>query len=103
GQRHAAFIQRLRQRRTHAAPSTGGHPMFDAKERETEGRDATVAGAKAHGAKGPAAAAVCGGGTRVPVRFGGASSGAPVEFRGTGEPVAMGYCHCNSCRRWSAG
>jgi hypothetical protein len=20
----------------------------------------------------------------------------------TGEPVAMGYCHCESCRRWSA-
>ncbi len=21
----------------------------------------------------------------------------------TGEPVAMGYCHCESCRHWSAG
>ena len=21
----------------------------------------------------------------------------------TGEPAAMGYCHCNSCRSWSAG
>jgi hypothetical protein len=21
----------------------------------------------------------------------------------TGEPLAMGYCHCNSCRAWSAG
>lgn len=21
----------------------------------------------------------------------------------TGEPAAMGYCHCDSCRRWSAG
>jgi len=21
----------------------------------------------------------------------------------TGEPVAMGYCHCSSCREWSAG
>ena len=21
----------------------------------------------------------------------------------TGEPVAMGYCHCESCRQWSAG
>ncbi len=26
-----------------------------------------------------------------------------VEFTVTGEPVAMGYCHCDSCRTWSAG
>ncbi len=26
-----------------------------------------------------------------------------VEFYVTGEPVAMGYCHCSSCREWSAG
>jgi hypothetical protein len=26
-----------------------------------------------------------------------------VRFTVTGEPVAMGYCHCESCRRWSAG
>ncbi len=26
-----------------------------------------------------------------------------VEFTATGEPVAMGYCHCESCRHWSAG
>ena len=26
-----------------------------------------------------------------------------VELTVTGEPVAMGYCHCESCRRWSAG
>ena len=26
-----------------------------------------------------------------------------VELRVTGEPVAMGYCHCASCRSWSAG
>ena len=26
-----------------------------------------------------------------------------VQFTVTGEPVAMGYCHCDSCRRWSAG
>ena len=26
-----------------------------------------------------------------------------VEFRVTGEPVAAGYCHCESCRNWSAG
>jgi len=25
-----------------------------------------------------------------------------VEVRVTGEPVAMGFCHCNSCRSWSA-
>lgn len=26
-----------------------------------------------------------------------------VELEATGEPVAMGYCHCESCRHWSAG
>lgn len=26
-----------------------------------------------------------------------------VELRVTGAPVAMGYCHCDSCRKWSAG
>ena len=25
-----------------------------------------------------------------------------VEIAVTGEPVAMGYCHCESCRSWSA-
>ena len=25
-----------------------------------------------------------------------------VEFTVTGEPAAMGYCHCESCRKWSA-
>lgn len=25
-----------------------------------------------------------------------------VSIVATGEPVAMGYCHCDSCRRWSA-
>ena len=25
-----------------------------------------------------------------------------VQFDVTGEPVAMGYCHCDSCRSWSA-
>lgn len=25
-----------------------------------------------------------------------------VEFTVSGEPVAMGYCHCSSCRHWSA-
>ena len=26
-----------------------------------------------------------------------------VEITATGEPAAMGYCHCESCRHWSAG
>lgn len=26
-----------------------------------------------------------------------------VRFTVTGEPAAMGYCHCESCRKWSAG
>jgi len=26
-----------------------------------------------------------------------------VQLSVTGEPAAMGYCHCESCRRWSAG
>jgi hypothetical protein len=26
-----------------------------------------------------------------------------VELTVTGQPVAMGYCHCESCRSWSAG
>lgn len=26
-----------------------------------------------------------------------------VEFTATGAPAAMGYCHCDSCRQWSAG
>ena len=26
-----------------------------------------------------------------------------VRFTVTGEPAAMGYCHCESCRTWSAG
>src|SRR4030095_7468581 len=26
-----------------------------------------------------------------------------VQLAVTGEPAAMGYCHCESCRRWSAG
>jgi hypothetical protein len=25
-----------------------------------------------------------------------------VQFEVTGAPVAMGYCHCESCRHWSA-
>ena len=26
-----------------------------------------------------------------------------VELEVTGQPAAMGYCHCTSCRTWSAG
>ena len=26
-----------------------------------------------------------------------------AQFTVTGEPAAMGYCHCASCRSWSAG
>ena len=26
-----------------------------------------------------------------------------VQVQVSGEPVAMGYCHCTSCRHWSAG
>lgn len=26
-----------------------------------------------------------------------------VEIAARGEPAAMGYCHCGSCREWSAG
>lgn len=26
-----------------------------------------------------------------------------IQFTVTGAPVAMGYCHCTSCRHWSAG
>jgi hypothetical protein len=26
-----------------------------------------------------------------------------VEFEASGKPEAMGYCHCESCRHWSAG
>ena len=26
-----------------------------------------------------------------------------VQFTVSGEPAAVGYCHCDSCRHWSAG
>jgi hypothetical protein len=26
-----------------------------------------------------------------------------VQFTASGTPAGMGYCHCESCRRWSAG
>ena len=25
-----------------------------------------------------------------------------VSITATGDPVSMGYCHCESCRQWSA-
>lgn len=35
--------------------------------------------------------------------FRGACFCGAVEFTVTGRPEAMGYCHCESCRHWSAG
>ena len=32
----------------------------------------------------------------------GACSCGAVQLEVTGAPAAMGYCHCDSCRRWSA-
>jgi hypothetical protein len=32
----------------------------------------------------------------------GSCSCGSVELTVSGEPVAMGYCHCESCRKWSA-
>jgi hypothetical protein len=43
-----------------------------------------------------------GGATRAAVYTGGCFCGA-VQVRVTGQPEAMGYCHCSSCRLWSAG
>src|SRR5437868_5188598 len=36
------------------------------------------------------------------VYSGGCFCGA-VQFELSGAPAAMGYCHCESCRHWSAG
>jgi hypothetical protein len=33
----------------------------------------------------------------------GACFGGAVQLRVSGAPKAMGYCHCRSCRSWSAG
>jgi len=38
----------------------------------------------------------------MPTREGKCFCGA-VQIEVTGEPAAMGYCHCGSCRSWSAG
>jgi hypothetical protein len=35
--------------------------------------------------------------------FEGACFCGAVKLTVTGEPVGMGYCHCESCRSWSAG
>jgi hypothetical protein len=36
-------------------------------------------------------------------RYKGACFCGAVQIEASGEPVAMGYCHCSSCRSWSAG
>jgi len=38
-----------------------------------------------------------------PKRFHGSCFCGAVEFTVSGQPAAMGYCHCASCRHWSAG
>ena len=35
--------------------------------------------------------------------YSGSCSCGAVQFTVTGDPAAMGYCHCDSCRKWSAG
>jgi hypothetical protein len=35
--------------------------------------------------------------------YGGSCFCGAVKFTVTGTPAAMGYCHCESCRHWSAG
>ena len=39
----------------------------------------------------------------MPDKHTGACFCGSVEIEVTGEPAAMGYCHCASCRSWSAG
>jgi hypothetical protein len=34
--------------------------------------------------------------------YGGACFCGAVQIRVTGQPEVMGYCHCDSCRQWSA-
>ena len=36
-------------------------------------------------------------------KYSGACFCGAVEIEATGKPEAMGYCHCASCRSWSAG
>jgi hypothetical protein len=35
--------------------------------------------------------------------YGGSCFCGEVRFEVLGQPVGMGYCHCESCRQWSAG
>ncbi len=39
----------------------------------------------------------------MPHKFKGQCFCGAVEIEATGEPAGMGYCHCDSCRHWSAG
>lgn len=41
--------------------------------------------------------------TATPATHNGKCFCGAVEITVTGEPVGMGYCHCSSCRSWSAG
>ena len=38
-----------------------------------------------------------------PLTYRGACFCGSVEFTVSGSPQAQGYCHCESCRKWSAG
>lgn len=42
-------------------------------------------------------------GGKVSATYSGQCFCGAVALAVTGEPVAMGYCHCSSCRSWSAG
>jgi hypothetical protein len=39
----------------------------------------------------------------TPTTYQGSCFCGAVQFTVTGAPAAMGYCHCESCRHWSAG
>jgi hypothetical protein len=41
--------------------------------------------------------------TATPPTYPGSCFCGAVNVEVRGEPVAMGYCHCDSCRSWSAG
>jgi hypothetical protein len=59
--------------------------MLDTTERNEEGREARAAAIAA------------------PAVYTGACFCGAIQIRVTGQPAAMGYCHCSSCRLWSAG
>jgi hypothetical protein len=40
--------------------------------------------------------------TKVETSYKGACFCGAVQIRVTGTPAAMGYCHCQACRQWSA-